>query len=241
MNRYPLWKNLLVADVVLVSVLVALPNLFRRRRRVARLAVRRRAMDRAALTQISKVLADQRRRVQVDRGRRQAVLVRFAGAEELRANDIVRAAMPNNVVALTLSSRTPAWLLAIGLKPMALGLDLRGGVHFLFQVTLKDAIDQYLRTYETDLRTQLLTANIRNDVRVVEGALEVAVLDSKDLVKAEEIVRKLDSGDQILQLGQLTSRLIVDPTTVDGKPGFRLTLTETAIKERQMPRSARTL
>ncbi|HZF30531.1 MAG TPA: protein translocase subunit SecD [Gammaproteobacteria bacterium] len=234
MNRYPLWKNLLVAGIVLVSMIVALPNVFGTDVALNITRGDGEPMDQAALTQVSAVLADKNVAFKAVALEGKAVLVRFVGAEDqLRANDILRAALPNNVVALNIVSRTPSWLLAVGLKPMSLGLDLRGGVHFLFQVTLKDAIDQYLRTFETDLRTQLRTANIRNDVRVAEGALEVSILDSKDLVKAEEIVRKLDSGDQVLRLGQLTSRLIVDPTTVDDKPGFKVSLTETAIKERQ--------
>ena len=74
--------------------------------------------------------------------------------------------MPNNVVALTLSPRTPGWLKALGLEPMLLGLDLRGGVHFLYQVDLDTAVGQFLTTYETDLRTQFREREIRNDIRV---------------------------------------------------------------------------
>ena len=85
-------------------------------------------------------------------------------------NDILREALPNNVVALTVVSRAPSWLLAVGLKPMSLGLDLRGGVHFLYQVDLNAAINQYMQTYESDLRQQFRQANIRNDIRVADGA-----------------------------------------------------------------------
>jgi preprotein translocase subunit SecD len=234
MNRYPMWKNLFVAGVVLVSILLALPNLFGDDVALNVTRPDGMPMDQAALTQIQTALTEQNvsfKSIALDG---KAVLVRFTGAEDqLRANEVVRKAMPNNVVALTLASRTPPLLRAVGLKPMALGLDLRGGVHFLFAVNLKDAIDQYLQTYESDLRSQLRQANIRNDVRVVNGALEVSILEAKDSAKADEIVRKLGSGDQIMQLGQVTSRLIIDPATIDGRPGYRIRLSDAAVKERQ--------
>jgi preprotein translocase subunit SecD len=215
-------------------LLLALPNIFGDDVAVNITRSDGAAMDQAALTQVETVLKDKNVPFKSAALDNKAVLVRFAGAEDqLRANDLLREALPNNVVALNLASRTPTWLRAVGLKPMALGLDLRGGVHFLFQVNLKDAIDQYLRTYETDLRAQLRQAGIRNDVRVANGALEISIVEGNTLAKAEEIVRKLGSNDQILRLGQLTSPLIVEPATIDDRPGFRVRLSDTAVKERQ--------
>ena len=157
----------------------------------------------------------------------------FRSEQQLRANDILREALPNNVVALTVVSRAPSWLLAVGLKPMSLGLDLRGGVHFLYQVDLNAAINQYMQTYESDLRQQFRQANIRNDIRVADGALRVGLVESGDVDRAEALIRKLETGDQLVQLGQLTSRLIIDRAEVDGRPGFLVRLTPAAIKERQ--------
>jgi preprotein translocase subunit SecD len=136
-------------------------------------------------------------------------------------------------VALSLAPRTPGWLRVIGLEPMLLGLDLRGGVHFLYQVDLGAAVGQYLETYETDLRTQLREREIRNDIRVVGTSLQVAIIEPADMDRAEEVIRALDTSDQLLQLGQLTSRLIVDRAQVDGRPGFNVRITEAAIRERQ--------
>jgi preprotein translocase subunit SecD len=116
---------------------------------------------------------------------------------------------------------------------MLLGLDLRGGVHFLYEVDLDSAVGQYLETYESDLRTQLRSRNIRNDVRVVGRELHVGVIEPAELDNAEAVIRALDSSDQLLQLGQLTSRLVVNRGTVDGRQGFIVQLTESAIRERQ--------
>jgi preprotein translocase subunit SecD len=149
------------------------------------------------------------------------------------ARDALTKAMPDEVVALTLSPRTPGWLKVLGLEPMLLGLDLRGGVHFLYEVDLDSAVGQFLQTYETDLRTQFRERNIRNDVRVVGTELHVAIIEPENLDAAEQIVRQMDSSDQLVQLGQLTSRLIIDRGNVDGRQGLIVRLTESAIRERQ--------
>jgi preprotein translocase subunit SecD len=234
MNRYPLWKNVLVFGVVFLAMVLALPNLFGDDEAVQVSRPDGVAVDAATLTQIETALKEKDVPYLSAALEDTHALVRFATVDQqLRANDVLRVALPNNVAALTVSSRAPAWLRAIGLKPMLLGLDLRGGVHFLYQVDLDAAINQFLQTYETDLRQQFRQANIRNDIRVADGALRVAILQPGDVDRAEAVIRKLDSGDQLIQLGQLTSRLIVDRADIDGRPGFTVKLTDAAIKERQ--------
>ena len=122
--------------------------------------------------------------------------------------------MPNDVVALTLSPRTPGWLKVLGLEPMLLGLDLRGGVHFLYQVDLDSAVAQFLETYETDLRTQFRERNIRNDVRVVGRPSCMSRSSSRRISSApSRSFADSTAGDQLMQIGQLTSRLIIERTT----------------------------
>jgi preprotein translocase subunit SecD len=234
MNRYPLWKNVMVFGVVLLATLLALPNLFGDDEALHVSRTDGIAIDQGALEQVRSALSSagiEFMSADIDDN---AALVRFDTVEQqLAANDALRTAMPNHIVALTLAPRTPALLRLVGLKPMALGLDLRGGVHFLYQVDLQTAVTQFLATYETDLRRQLREANIRNDVRIENGALQVAIFESTDLARAEQIIRRLDTSDQLLQLGHLTSRLIIDSVQVDARPGFRVRLTESAIRERQ--------
>ncbi len=234
MNRYPLWKNILVFGSIFLAMILALPTLFGDDEAVHVSRSDGVAVDQATLTQIRSTLMDKGIPFMSAELSGTAALVRFAAVDEqLRANDVLREALPNNVVALTFTSRAPTWLLAVGLKPMALGLDLRGGVHFLYQVDLNAAVDQFLRTYEADLRQQFRNANIRNDIRIADGALRVGLVESGDLDRAEAMIRKLETGDQLLQLGQLTGRLIVDRADVDGRQGFSVRLTPSAIKERQ--------
>ena len=234
MNRFPLWKNILVFVVVFVSAVLSLPNLFGEDEAVQVSRPDGVAMDASALAQATDALKAANVPYKSAVVEKSAALIRFPTVtDQLRGNTVLEKAMPNNVVALTLTSRTPEWLRVIGLKPMALGLDLRGGVHFLYQVDLNAAIRQYLTTYESDVRTQLREAKIRNDTRVVGDMLQVAILEPGDVAKAEPIIRRLDSNDQLIQLGKTAQRLIIDQADVDGRPGFRIRLSEAAIRERQ--------
>jgi len=234
MNRFPLWKNALVFAVVFVSAVLALPNLFGEDEAVQVSRADGVAMDAAALAQTTDALKAASIPYKSAGIEKNAALILFPNVEDqLRGNTTLEKAMPNHVVALTLQSRTPSWLRAIGLKPMALGLDLRGGVHFLYQVDLNAAIRQYLSTYESDVRTQLREAKIRNDTRVVGETLQVAIIEAADFTRADAIIKKLNTGDQLLQLGKATSRLIIDQADIDGRQGFKIRLSEGAVRERQ--------
>ena len=234
MNRYPLWKNLLVFGVIVLSTIVALPNVFGDDEAVQVSRTDGVAIDAPTLEQVRMTLTEAGVTFMSAEIEGISALVRLEDVQlQERARDVLAKAMPNNVVALTLSPRTPGWLKAIGLEPMLLGLDLRGGVHFLYEVDLDTAVGQFLTTYETDLRTQFRQREIRNDIRVDGTTLEIAIIEPADMDAAETIIRALDSGDQLMQLGQLTSRLVVDRAQVDGRPGFNVRLTDSAIRERQ--------
>ncbi|MBN1239202.1 MAG: protein translocase subunit SecD [Gammaproteobacteria bacterium] len=231
MNRYPMWVNVLVLVVVLGGVVVSLPSFFGDDPGLHVSTADGSPVPDAALTEIRSTLNEAGIPFSsVDVEEDGAALIRFDGvAAQLRANDLLREALPENVVALTLAPRTPGWLQALGLRPMALGLDLRGGVHFLYQVDLDSAIEQFLASYEADLRTQLREANIRNQVRVVGDQLVVQIFDSSNMDRAEEIIRSLDDD----ATAQLTERLIVNRAQIDGRSGFRVGLSETLLRERQ--------
>jgi preprotein translocase subunit SecD len=232
MNRYPLWKNLFVFGVVVVSTIIALPNWFGDDEAVQLSRTDGMAMDAPALEKARTTLTEGGIGFLSAALDGMSVLVRVdSPADQETVRDALQKAFPDHVAALTLSPRTPAWLRWLGLKPMLLGLDLRGGVHFLYAVDLDAAVSQYLETYESDVRTQLRSAMIRNNTRIVGETLRVELLDPADADRAEQILRNLDSGQQLL--GQLTSRFTVDPTQFEGRPAFNLNMTPAAIRERQ--------
>ena len=155
MNRYPNWVNWLVLIVIVVGCIVALPNVFgddpgiHIARDDGQPVVETLPAQVTATLRASEIgFVD----ASVSDG---AVVVRFADvSEQLRANDLLNETFETHRVALTLAPRVPAWLAWTGLQPMNLGLDLRGGVHFLFQVDLEASINQFLESWENTLRTE---------------------------------------------------------------------------------------
>jgi preprotein translocase subunit SecD len=131
-------------------------------------------------------------------------------------------------VALSLAPRLPSWLAWTGLEPMNLGLDLRGGVHFLFQVDLEGAINQFLETYENTLRTEFREADIRTDVEIVDNFLVVTVVEG-DMDRVEDIIQDLDNPGVLVT----TPRLLIERTNSNGRQGFRVQPTEVLLRERQ--------
>ncbi len=222
MNRYPLWKNLLVAGVVLFGAIIAAPNLFGDDPALQITREDGAPLAAATIDVVTSALAAAEIEflsTEVDGG---AALVRFGNVEsQLAASTVVREELPFHVVALTLAPRTPVLLSALGLQPMSLGLDLRGGVHFLYQVDLDTALTQYLQTFESDIRARLREAGIRNRVRVNGDFVEVPIVDREQLDAAGDIVYSLDP------------LLNISSATFDGDPGFRIALAPMQVTERQ--------
>ena len=196
MNRYPVWKNLLVLGVVLFGLIVALPNLFGEDPALQVSRDSGAAMVELEINQVKLVLDDAAidyTSVFEEGGR---TLVRFASVEsQLEASDRLRQELGKAyVVALTLSPRTPAWLRNLGLRPMSLGLDLRGGVHFLFEVDVDAAVAQRLQQYETDFDKLLRENRIKRTIRIVDKEIQIRPGDPAEIDKAEDLIRESD-GD----------------------------------------------
>ena len=170
MNQYPAWKNLLVATVVAAGIFIALPNLFGK---APSLQVSRddgAALSDAAISQVDALLTSASVVTDESFIEEGHLLIRFDDVQEqLRASQLLREGLGKAyVVALTLSPRMPAWLRSFGLQPMSLGLDLRGGVHFLFEVDMEAAIAQRLDVIAKDLNRKLREERIRRNVRVTK-------------------------------------------------------------------------
>ncbi|MFM2111102.1 MAG: hypothetical protein RLZZ372_2026 [Pseudomonadota bacterium] len=230
MLEFARWKYILVAAVLLLATIFALPNVFGED---AALQVARK--DRSA------VEADGQRSVEdflrgkgvtfsrsyVDDGR---LMLHFAAVpEQLKARDLVNENFGRDyVTALSFASRAPDWLRKIGLRPMPLGLDLRGGLYLLYQVDVDGAVAQVLEVYEQDLRRALSQDNVQfvDVAQVAEGTvkpngLRVLLPAGADPAPAREAIRR-----------------VLPNLTISAQPGgagpiLQALLTATQLKERQ--------
>ena len=176
-NRYALWKHFLIAAVLAAGVVFALPNVFGEDPAVQISGERGVAIDARLAARVAGALdagGVPVRRVTLEEGR---LLARFGDTEtQLKAQDLLRANLgPGYIVALNLAPAMPRWLAATGLLPMYLGLDLRGGVHFLMEVDMPAAVAQAEERYTGDVRTLLREARVRyrSVARGPEGGVRV--------------------------------------------------------------------
>jgi preprotein translocase subunit SecD len=156
MNKYPVWKYVVIALALLVSIIYAAPNLFGEVPVVqvsgARASVKVEASLQAELEAALKAAGVPLAGVDAAEGQ---ATFRFTDTDvQIKARDVIQKKVPPGyVVALNLQSATPRWLQALGAKPMYLGLDLRGGVHFLLQVDMKAAATKSVERYLGDVRS----------------------------------------------------------------------------------------
>ncbi len=156
-NAYPVWVYALIALVVLVGGIYALPNVFPEDPAVQVSDTRTGQVDATVASVIDVILAAQGLQPRQVEQREGQLLLRFDSSDQqLQAADVLRGSLgPDNVVALNLAPATPQWLRALNAQPMSLGLDLRGGVHFLMEVDLDAVIGTAMERYTNELRGRL--------------------------------------------------------------------------------------
>ena len=223
LNKYPLWKYLLILSVLAIGLVYSIPNLYPDDPAVqisgasSALSIEQADVDRA-----SKALQDAGIAVKAasidERGR--GGLIRLTRQDDqLPAKDIVRRALGDDyVVALNLAQTTPDWLRSLGASPMKLGLDLSGGVHFLLEVDMDKALDVRRKVYEGEIKSLLRKERIRyRSMPESNGRIQLGFADSDTLDKAQRLIRKdysdfelttvERSGQQILQLGLTQAKI----------------------------------
>ena len=207
MNEYPAWKYLLIIALVVIGLLYALPNLYGEDPAVQVSGGRNVTMDDTIQALLESKLGDagisSKSVEETDRG----LLIRFNDTEDqLAATDLFKDALgPDYIVALNLAPSTPAWLQAINALPMYLGLDLRGGVHFLMEVDMDAAIQKAMQRYSSDLRTVLRKAKVRyTSIRESGDKLVVKFRSVEDRDKSYDLIhneyrelqlKPVDEGD----------------------------------------------
>jgi preprotein translocase subunit SecD len=164
MNRYPLWKYLIVGVALLLSLLYTLPNFFGEVPAVQVTPVRTTEKpDTALMQRVESALKAGGIATQGVSLDPKGIKARFADTDaQLKAKDALQAALGSGyTVALNLLPASPQWLASLGALPMYLGLDLRGGVHFLLQVDMPKALDKAAERYQNDIRTLLREKKVR--------------------------------------------------------------------------------
>ena len=226
MNRYPMWKNIFVVVVVLIGLLYSIPNLFGESPAVqispAKSTLK---ADQELLKKVEATLNLASIKFDAISLDTTSVKVRFASTDEqLKAKDKLVANLGKDYsVALNLLSQTPNWLLAIGAKPMYLGLDLRGGVHFMLQVDMKAALDKAAESNVGDFRTTLRKEKVDYYAISRDGqAVQVRFTNAAERDKASKILSKsygdltykesIDGKDHVLTatIGEVAKKKIQD-------------------------------
>lgn len=205
MNQYPAWKYLLIVTILVVGTFYALPNLFGEDPALQITSARGFTIPLDLEANINDALMVENIQYKGREQQGNRLLYRFNSTEEqLLAADVLKEALGEQyVVALNLAHSTPGWLRAMGGKPMTLGLDLQGGVHFLMQVDMDTARGQMLDRVVDDIRTALRSDTIRYVSVRREGTGILALLRSaEDRSRTLNIMRK-DQGLQGLDVKEV--------------------------------------
>lgn len=236
MNRYPIWKYVILAVALLIGVIYTLPNFFGEDEAVqisaGKPSVRVEAQTQARVEQALAQAGIQSIGLERDAS---SIKVRLETPEQqLRAREAIQRALvpdpndPGYVVALNLVSKSPKWLSALRAAPMYLGLDLRGGVHFMLQVDMQAALTKKAESFTGDLRTLLREKNVRHAGIARNGqAIEVRFRDPQALQAARGVF-----ADQFPDL-QLAEAVEGDGTKVTAtiKPDAARRVQEQALKQ----------
>ena len=220
MNRYPSWLNILVVLVFITGFVFALPNLYSSLPSVQIANADGSKMDNEQIDEAIDLI----RTLDINPiaeyiGDGRAVILFSDPEDQLISGDRLRGRyLDSKSVAYTLTPNLPNWLRSVGIKPMSLGLDLRGGVYFLLEVDMETAINTRLTLYQQSFNDLLRDSKIRSRIDINGSEIVVRVRNQQDLISARNIVSEMDSDLLILD-GSETS--------------FRVRMTENQIKARQ--------
>jgi len=196
LNKYPLWKYLLILVVLAVATIYSAPNLYPDDPAIQITgASTAQAVQAADLERASKALAEAGivvKATKLSETGSQGLLRLQQQDDQLPAKDIVRRALGDSfVVALNLAPTTPEWLRNLGASPMKLGLDLSGGVHFLLEVDMQKAIDTRLNVYEGEIKSLLRKERVRyRSLPGQKGVIQLGFADEATASEAQGLIRK---------------------------------------------------
>ncbi|WP_309674217.1 protein translocase subunit SecD [Pseudomonas sp.] len=225
LNKYPLWKYILILAVLAVGLIYSAPNLYPDDPAIqvsgASTALQ---VNQADLDRVGAALKESGINVKAATlaANGKGGLIRLTKAEDqLPAKDVVRKALGDDyVVALNLAQTTPQWLRSLAAHPMKLGLDLSGGVHFLLEVDMDKALDARLKVYEGDVKSLLRKEKLRyRSLPQLNGAIQLGFTDEAAREQARTLIRKSFNDFDIV------------PADLNGQPVLRLAMTPAKLAE----------
>ncbi|MDL0433113.1 protein translocase subunit SecD [Marinobacter sp. TBZ242] len=226
LNKYPLWKNLVILIALVIGFIYALPNVFPDDYAIQITGARsstevdQRILDRAVDALEAKGIAVKESELQ-----ERDALIRVNSSEaQVRARPVVQDALGRDyLVALNMAPSTPEWLKSLGAGPMKLGLDLRGGVHFLLEVDMETAVEQRLEAMSSQIKRELREERVRYRGGDLEGdnSIILTFRDEESRSEAFSLIRD--------QYNQFT----LDEQSEDSEFRLELTLSEAEIKSIQ--------
>ncbi len=196
LNKYPLWKYLLILAVLAVGLIYSAPNLYPDDPAI-QISGASSALEigQADLDRVSKALDEAGIKVKdasLSAQGKGGLIRLFKLGDQLPAKELVRRSLGDDyVVALNLAPTTPQWLRSLGAGPMKLGLDLSGGVHFLLEVDMDKAMDARLKVYESEIKSLLRKERVRyRSLPQQDGAIQLGFSDKESLEKARGLITK---------------------------------------------------
>ena len=226
LNKYPLWKNLVIVIALVIGFVYALPNVFPDDFAVQITGARSSTeVDQRILDRAVDALEAEGIQVKESELQERDALIRLNDAEsQLRARPVVQEALGRDyLVALNMAPSTPGWLESLGAGPMKLGLDLRGGVHFLLEVDMETAVDQRLEAMSGQIKRELREERVRYRGGDVEGnrSIVLSFRDESSRSEAFDLIR--DQYNQFL----------LDEQTEEGEYLLVLSMSEAEVKSIQ--------
>ena len=223
MNQYPTWKNLLVLICVIVGIGFALPNFYGEDPALMIAKENGLTFSEQEIKDIDKFLNEDNSAFKSIEGKDGDVLIRFNTVEDqIQASDKVRAFLGRfSTVALSFAPNVPGFIDALDMKPMSLGLDLRGGVYFQFQVDLDAAVQQRLDQYVTDINKELIDQRIRRTIRKEGNSIRIELVNADDFNATRRIVRELDN------------LLAFENVSTQSQTAVLITMTDDQLKQRR--------
>ncbi|MBE0507581.1 MAG: protein translocase subunit SecD [Marinospirillum sp.] len=253
LNRYPLWKNLLILLVIGIGAIYALPNIYPEDPAVqisgsrSSIVITERELNRA-----EQALQSAGIRVLQSSLENNTVLFRLADVEQqLAAREAIQQTLGDGfVVALNQAATTPEWLTNLGARSVNLGLDLRGGVHFLMEVDMDAALKQQLEVTASEVRATLRTERVRfRQVSVEDGQLQIRLASADQLPDARRLLQRnlsdyvftedADAGQLILSMSEQAIRDLEDYAVDQNLITLRNRVNELGVAEPLVQRSGR--